>query len=103
MATWHSYVYLLNGKCLCEGSVAISDVTVVMSYLGMSPIQNEEVVIYVVLNNSLLIGHSTDCHSVLCITRKGSAKGLTSLHCPKMYSVWVNGNITVSTNEGKLV
>ena len=93
--------------------MAISDVTVASDvYLRMSLIQNEEVVIYVVcrLNKSLLIDHSTDCHTVLCITldcvhctRKGSAKGLTSLHCPKMYSVWVNGNITVPTNESELV
>ena len=93
--------------------MATSDVTVASDvYLRMSPIQNEGAIMYVVcrLNKSLLIDHSTDCHSVHCITldcvhcaRKGSAKELTSLRCPKMYSVWVNGNITVPTNESELV
>ena len=59
---------------------------------------------------SLHIAHSTDCHSVLCIilecvhcAREGSAKELTSLQCPIVYPVWVNGNITVSTDESELV
>ena len=59
---------------------------------------------------SLHIAHSTDCHSVLCITldcvhctREGSAKELTSLHCPIVYPVWIREKITVSTDEGELV
>ena len=59
---------------------------------------------------SLHTAHSTDCHSVLCITldcvqctREGSGKELTPLCCPIVYPVWVSENITVSTDEGKLV
>ena len=56
------------------------------------------------------IAHSTDCHSVLCITpdcvhgtREGCGKDATTLHCPIVYPVWVRENITVSTDEGELV
>ena len=59
---------------------------------------------------SLHTAHSTDCHSVLCITldcvpytREGRAKELTSFCCPIVYPVWVRENITVSTDEGELV
>ena len=51
---------------------------------------------------SLHTAHSTNCHSVLCITldcvqctREGRAKELTSLHCSIVYPVWVRENITV--------
>ena len=76
----------------------------------------DEVALYAVrtLNDvsikSLHIVHSTDCHSVLCITldcvhytREGSAKDLTTLHCPIAYPVWVSGIITVSTDKCDLV
>ena len=56
------------------------------------------------------IAHSTDRHSVLCITldcvqctREGSVQDLTTLHCPIVCPVWVRENITVSTGEGELV
>ena len=76
----------------------------------------DEVALYAVctLNDvsikSLHIAHSTDCHSVLCITldrvhctREGSIYELTTLQCPIVYPVWVRENITVSTDEGDLV
>ena len=101
------------GKRVCKRSVAISDVTVVMSIqeclrFKMKRLSSRYIVS--TLNKGLLIGHSTDCCTVLFITpdcvhctRKDSAKGVTSLHCPKMSSAWVNGNNTVSTNEGELI
>ena len=56
------------------------------------------------------IAHSTDCHSVLCITlnrvhytREGCIYELSSLRCPIVYPVWVIENITVSTDEGELI
>ena len=76
----------------------------------------DEVALYAVhtLNDvfvkSLHVTHSTDCHSVLCITlncvhytREGSVYELSSLCCPIVYPVWVIENITVSTDEGELV
>ena len=59
---------------------------------------------------SLHIAHSTDCHSVLCITpewvhctREGRSKELTILRCPIVYPVGVSGNIAVATDESQLV
>ena len=56
------------------------------------------------------IAHSTDCHSVLCITldcvqctREGSVQGLTTLRCLIVCPAWIRENITVSTDEGELV
>ena len=82
----------------------------------LDSIARDEVALYAVhrLNDvsveSLHIAHSTDCHSVLCITpewvhctREGRAKELTILHCPIVYPVGVSGNITVPTDEGELV
>ena len=76
----------------------------------------DEVAVYAVhtLNDvsvkNLHTTHSTDCHSVLCITldcvqstREGCGKDFTTLHCPIVYPVWVRRNITVSTDEGELV
>ena len=41
-------------------------------------------------------------NSVLC-TKKGSAKGFTTLKCPIVYPHWGCPFITVSTDEGELV
>ena len=76
----------------------------------------DEVALYAVhtLNDvsikSLHIAHSTDCHSVLCITldrvhytREGRVYELSFLRCPIVYPTWVRENINVSTDESELV
>ena len=41
-------------------------------------------------------------NSVHC-TREGSAKGITTLHCPVVYPPWGTTSITVSTDEDELI